>query len=1297
MSAPSAPQVFHQPLASDQTLEFSWQPPLSDGGEAINGYRITITPAGGSPIVQYPDASALYWKETGLTNNTWYEISLEAGNPTYGYGAAAFFRSFQPGSKPDYPPASATAAVFGENGALVSWTAPTTLPDATIYWYAVYARSSDPADPEVSAGGDGQTETSIVVEGLNPASSYYFEVYAVNCPGYSPVAVTGTINFGLASGRNYYGNVFAGEQATFLTPNQVKKDVSKNTYVIAPYSATERVYLQDASGTSQIESGVSLPPSGFSAYLAKYDVNGAVQWATTIGIATPTTELTVGSYTPRGLAIDSANNIYTLGTIVRGSTYTLYDASGTGQVASAVTLPVLASDPVGGANFMALIKYNSNGQVQWATYVAPNNSATGYSVTTDASNNVIIAGLFNISVSYTIPQVSGTGQADSSYGFDISGGFAGQVLIKYNAAGQVQWATFATSGFSTGTVSTTRTLKTGLVVDTNGDIYWARWANEPTPTIYNASGTGQAASSITATGNSFQISTLLIKYTSTGQAVWAASITGTENALMDLVLDAAANSLYMVGYYTAGAQTINDASGNGQVPSSVTLPTLTNAAAMLLKFNLSGVCQWATYLNGSGTDTANAVGIDSAGDVYIAGGYIATATVTVQNVSGSGQAPSSYTLPLTATSSWNGFLIKYNASGVCQWATTTTNLTTQGVVTGGLHIDASNNIVVGGSYGGITSQITLQNASGFGQAPSSYTLLYTYPEAGPSTSLRATNGYIVQYNTSGQVQWATCAKGYNIRGSTYGIQTDASGNQYIAGFLVNSKAVTLKDVSGTTLVDSAFTIPAVTTDSEAYFILMKYNKEGQCQWATYVANIGAIGPTSRQLVLDGSNIYFTGVYQKSSGTQPTLYNVSGTGQVASSVTLPLSIGSSAQTAFVVKYTTSGQAVWATHLSATSNTYNCQGYDVKVDSVGNVYWSGTYASAAQIFAQDVSGSTQTNSTITLPLTPTTNARAFIMKYNPQGIVQWATFVPNNLSTVWSLAIDAFDNVYAAGTMGTTGAAINLRDASGNTQTGSAVTIPGVGAFFFKLNSSGIVQWGTNVFKDAIASTVFSLHFDESNGIYITGQYLTLTQRNLSDVSGTTQAQSPVTLPLTSSGTARECPFLVKYNQSGVAQWAINIPLNLTSANTLVGGYDIGTNGTSVYIVGRYLTPSSLTPTPLTLKDASGNGQTDSTITLPYFITSTLFLIRYSHAGICQWAVNLPALTVIARELGTSTAPTVGPNALTMGPENTIYVTGVYSSGNDPYIQDADGTGQTNSTMQLPSARALALPLLLKYAA
>ena len=113
-----------------------------------------------------------------------------------------------------------------------------------------------------------------------------------------------------------------------------------------------------------------------------------------------------------------------------------------------------------------------------------------------------------------------------------------------------------------------------------------------------------------------------------------------------IATDPSGNS-YVTGYF-AGAATL----GNGG--SSVTFTSIGSNDGFVAKYNPSGVLQWAQPFGGTTDDRGSGISIDASGNAYVNGNFTGTATF------GTGGSA----VILTSAGSYDGFVAKYNATGV---------------------------------------------------------------------------------------------------------------------------------------------------------------------------------------------------------------------------------------------------------------------------------------------------------------------------------------------------------------------------------------------------------------------------------------------------------------------------------------------------------------------------------------------------------------------------------------------------------------------------------------------------------
>ena len=211
------------------------------------------------------------------------------------------------------------------------------------------------------------------------------------------------------------------------------------------------------------------------------------------------------------------------------------------------------------------------------------------------------------------------------------------------------------------------------------------------------------------------------------------------------------------------------------------------------------------------------------------------------------------------------------------------------------------------------------------------------------------DAFIAKYDNSGAIQWQRTLGGTgDDRG--YGIAVDSSGNVYIIGYTDNS---------GTGSNDA---------------LIAKYDTDGLFKWQRTFGNpnvnVNLNVENGVDIAVDGSgNVYISGST-----------NSSGAGDYD---------------AFIAKYNTSGTLLWQRTLGGANADV---GYDIAVDSSGNVYIAG-YTQSAGAGGQDV----------------------LIAKYNTDGDYQWQRSLGDTSDDQgWSIAVDGSGNVYITGYTNSSGA-------------------------------------------------------------------------------------------------------------------------------------------------------------------------------------------------------------------------------------------------------------------------------------
>jgi hypothetical protein len=132
---------------------------------------------------------------------------------------------------------------------------------------------------------------------------------------------------------------------------------------------------------------------------------------------------------------------------------------------------------------------------------------------------------------------------------------------------------------------------------------------------------------------------------------------------------------------------------NGITPPKAVVARAVSQDVFIVKYDTSGLAQWATTISGTGSDGGYAIAIDSTG-VYVTGYYTSTSVVTLNN---------GKTLPIS--NDVDGFIVKYDTSGLAQWATTISGTGSDG---GYAIATDSTGVYVTGQYTS-TSVVTLNN------------------------------------------------------------------------------------------------------------------------------------------------------------------------------------------------------------------------------------------------------------------------------------------------------------------------------------------------------------------------------------------------------------------------------------------------------------------------------------------------------------------------------------------------------------------------------------------------------------
>ena len=415
---------------------------------------------------------------------------------------------------------------------------------------------------------------------------------------------------------------------------------------------------------------------------------------------------------------------------------------------------------------------------------------------------------------------------------------------------------------------------------------------------------------------------------------WAKSAGGTGSAFGLIVSTDAIGNVFMTGYFKSPTITFGTT-------------TLTNAGSndiFIVKYDATGNVLWAKSVGGAYDERGQSVSTDASGNVFMTG-YFISPTISF----GTTTLTNTYASNLYS----DFFIVKYDTSGNVLWAKSAEGAyddSGQSVST-----DASGNVFITGIY--YSPTIT------FGTT--------TLTKANPTSNY--SDIFIVKYDASGNMLWATSAEDGVFNDDGRSVSTDASGNVFIAGYFA-SPTITF----GTTTLTN--------TNSSWDIFIVKYDSSGNVLWAKSAG--GTAYDIGNSVSTDAiGNVFMTGIYYSPTITFgiTTLTNANNVADI-----------------FIVKYDASGNVLWA---KSAEGTWYDLSYGVCTDVIGNVFITGAFYSP----------------TITFGTTTLTNVNAandiFIVKYDASGNVLWAKSAGGAGSDLSSgVCTDVSGNVFITGYFG-----------------------------------------------------------------------------------------------------------------------------------------------------------------------------------------------------------------------------------------------------------------------------------------
>jgi hypothetical protein len=360
----------------------------------------------------------------------------------------------------------------------------------------------------------------------------------------------------------------------------------------------------------------------------------------------------IGSRFSRDLVIDGAHNLY-----FTAST------SSTGNIATAGAYQTVFA----GSYDAMIVKFDSAGVRQWATYYGGTGSDYGHDIAFDGTY------LYMVGTTNSTTGISSVGAFQTTYGGSTEDLF----VVKMNASGVRQWASYYGG---------------------NGWDYAADITVDPLGNAIIGGGTN--SSNAIATAGAHQIAFggvwdgFLCKIAPNSTMTWGSYYGGTPVECYwsaRVATDLAGNIYFASDVWggsaatvTAGAhQTVHGGGGSD---------------IMLAKFSSAGVRLWSTYYGGTGVENLTnyeplGVICNLAGEVYISG-----VTTSPNNISTAGAHQPVY------GGGYDAYLVKFSGAGVQQWGTYYGGTGYDQAY--GISMDPLGNVYLGGWTGSTTSIAT---------------------------------------------------------------------------------------------------------------------------------------------------------------------------------------------------------------------------------------------------------------------------------------------------------------------------------------------------------------------------------------------------------------------------------------------------------------------------------------------------------------------------------------------------------------------------------------------------------------
>ncbi|MBL0071919.1 MAG: T9SS type A sorting domain-containing protein [Bacteroidetes bacterium] len=405
------------------------------------------------------------------------------------------------------------------------------------------------------------------------------------------------------------------------------------------------------------------------------------------------------------VAVDAAGNVYTIGYYL--GTADFNPGPGTANLTAA------------GRSDIYISKLDAAGNFVWAKSIGGNGWDDGAGIAVDALGNIILTGHFSGTADFD--PGAGTANLTAAGDYDI-------FICKLDAAGDYLWAE--------------------SIGNNNGDYSWDVVADAMNNIYITGQffGTldfnpGAGASNMTSAGG---YDFFICKLDLSGNFLWAKSLGGL-NPDVSYSIDVDINC----NVYTTGG--FNGTVDFDPGASAFNLSTAGSEDVFILKLDSMGNFVWARSFGGNNFDSANALSVDFAGNIYTIGTFEGTADFN----------PGPGVSTITSSGFTDVFICKIDVAGNFVWAKNLSGMNYEDAFA--VNTDNTGNVVFSGCF---SSLVDFDPGIGtFNLTPSG-----------------AQDIFISMLDNTGNFLWAKALQGNNNIGCGISILVDGGNNIYTTGF-----------------------------------------------------------------------------------------------------------------------------------------------------------------------------------------------------------------------------------------------------------------------------------------------------------------------------------------------------------------------------------------------------------------------------------------------------------------------------------------------------------------------------------